>query len=192
MAGENCVLTVPNYGTYQLVVISASYDLNIIATEEQSVNAKYLYTRQVQTDTFSIQAVFTQSGDRRAFANWYQGYAKQATSPSPVGPMRVQIPSRNFDMFGFLTDGVQETFTPKDVTWTLSLNFKGAFMANQSGYASGADPISLASGPDAANPYFYPSGNPSSGPTYNPAPITNPTSSQVQYVINQAQANGWL
>lgn len=192
MAGENGLLTADGYGTYSVVVQRISYGLNIIATEEETATFKYLYTRQVQTDVFSIEIVFVTSEARTAFSRWYQGYARQAIQPSPVGVMRVQVPNRNFDMFGTPTDGVEESTTVTDVTWPMTITFHGGFFAGQNSYVNDSNIVSLSTAKDAVNPLFYPTGTNINGPVYDPAgtaPVTS--SAAVQWAIVNSLNQGW-
>lgn len=128
----NCTLTAYGMDTYgqptdwPLRALQVSYGLNIIGQEDQAGAVKTFYARQVQEDQFAVVVVFVNAKERRDFFTWYQAYAQYATSPGPVGPMRVQVPSRGFDFLGTLTDGVQEQTTVPDVTWRMTLQFQGA------------------------------------------------------------------
>lgn len=156
MAGQglNTVLTAAGVGTFALRTTRISFGLNVIATEGQSATFKYLYTRQVQVDTFSIQVLFDSTAERNAFFNWYRNYANLAIVPSPVGSIRVQVPSRNFDMTGTLIDGPTLATKPEDVTWDNTLNFKGATFTNQAQPATGSKYVPPSN--TVASKFFYP------------------------------------
>lgn len=199
MAGENGLLTAAGYGTFPIVVTRLSYGLNIIATEEQTATSKYLYTRQVQTDTFSVRILFDTSAKRRAFFNWFQGFAKLAIVPSPVGTMRVQVPGRDFDAFGTPTSGMQEVTTPKDVTWEVDITFRGAFFPGDNAYVNDpSNQIYQAPGDKTANQYFYPtsSANVTAIPLSTESPAqaaAQATSAVVQTVVSGiGDALDWL
>lgn len=188
MSGENCLITAAGYGTTTVKVGRVSYGLNIIATEEQAATSKYLYTRQVQTDVFTLQVIFTTISERHSFVTWFQGFAQLAITPSPVGTMQVQIPSRQFNMYGTLTTGVEEDTTPSDVIWTMSLTFNGAFFPGQNSYVN--DPtnsIYQAPGDKVASQFFYPVSSNLNGPSYSPAQTATatPTTADIQATLNK-------
>jgi hypothetical protein len=156
LAGQGCntILTAAGVGSFQLRTHQISFSMNVICTEDQSSTYKYLYTRQAQTDTFALQVIYDSMAERDSFFNWYYQYANLAIVPSPVGSIRVQIPSRNFDMTGTLISGLNKTNTPSDVLWDNTLEFKGATFTNQSGvplaskFVASPDPV--------ASKFFYP------------------------------------
>lgn len=152
--GRNAVITATGVGSFPLRVIRISYGLNIIATEDQSATFKYLYTRQVQTDSFAIDVMFDSTGERDGFFNWFRGYANLAIKPSPVGSVRVQVPARQFDMTGTLISGPQLVTTPTDVVWVNTLQFNGATFTNQSGTPVTSKYVAPAN--STASKYFYP------------------------------------
>lgn len=139
MAPKNGTFIADGIGNYSIQVLQIAYGLNIIAQEDQAATFKILYTRQVQTDTFSLQVVFDSLTERLAFRQWVVNYAAQAISPSPVGAIRVVVPQRNFDMIGVLTQGVVETTTPEDVLWPMTLQFNAAQFNNTASFINDND-----------------------------------------------------
>lgn len=200
---SNGLLTAAGYGKFLILVDHVSYGLNIIGVAEQTAKYKYFYARQVQTDTFSINVIFTTSTEREAFFKWFIGFAQLAISPSSVGTMRVQVTpppapgSTNgyaFDMQGTPTTGVIETTTPKDVTWPMTIAFNGAFFTGQNQYVN--DPVSSiyqASADQTAGKYFYPDSNALNKAAYNPAAASaqSLSSIQLQMAVQAIDQGNW-
>lgn len=164
-----------------------AYGLNIIGQEDEAAYAKTFYVRQVQEDVFYLTVEFITAKERRDFFSWYQNYAIQATKPSPVGPMRVQVPSRNFDFYGTLTQGVQEVTTPQDVTWNMTLQFNGAqpttslssaYINDGSAYQAQQD--------ETVSDWFYPNSPSPAQNLYDATQSIDQVAKEVQSVISGA------
>lgn len=171
--GYNALLSANGMPDIYLRVMRVSLPVNILANEEESVSSKFLYTRQIQSDTFVVTVIFDSMAERGEFYTWYTSYANQTIIPSPVGACRLQVPSRDVDLSGTLTSGVALSNTVSDVTWPMDLTFSGSPSNGYTNFAS----FFYANKNSTDTQYFYPD----SEAYLNGAEI--PTSSQVQAVM---------
>jgi hypothetical protein len=127
----DCILSAKGYGTLTVPVVSIDFGPSIVATEDMGRDNRIFYPMQVQMDTFSISAVFTNKADSNTFNRWVWRYAEYASSPGSaiaVG-LRVQVPIRAFDFMGFPVSGWSYHWAPvtlQDVSWVVTINFDGA------------------------------------------------------------------
>ena len=181
-SGYNGVLTASGYGSIPIRVKTIEYGLNIVGSPDASSTFKYFYTRQRQVDSFNVTVIFDSTAEREAFFTWFREYALQAIAPSSVGPVRVQVPVRNFDMTATLVNGVQKVNAPTDVLWENTLVFQGATF--NTGYTAASTFSAPAN--SVSSQYFYPQStdlNASSVPA--PTPLVYYTSIAIQDAINR-------
>jgi hypothetical protein len=127
----DCILSAKGYGTLTVPVVDLNFGPTIVATEDMGRDNRIFYPMQVQMDTFSISAIFTNKADSNTFNRWIWRYSEFASSPGSaiaVG-LRVQVPIRAFDFMGFPTQGWSYHWAPvtmQDVSWVVTINFDGA------------------------------------------------------------------
>lgn len=177
-------MTADSMPDIQLRVYQISIPVNIIAVENESATYKYLYTRQIQNDTFVLKTVFDSIYERRTFYQWFTSYIAQTIVPSPVGRCRVVVPAREFDMQGTLTRGIVETTSVTDVLWSMDLEFHGAQFSSSASYVN--DSISsiytnTSPSDTGTSQYFYPTANAFTGaPANAPTNEVPPTANDIQ------------
>jgi hypothetical protein len=131
MAGENCVISVPNFGSIKLVVIRLVFGLNIFTFgaggEIESRTAKQFHTSHRTSGSFDITMVFNSWPRYDEAMKWFERYIQWAADPNTdASPARVVVPSRRFDRTAVLEGGLTFGDQAGKVVYLVELSFKGA------------------------------------------------------------------
>lgn len=191
VTNSDCILSANGYKSPIVVpVISIDYGLSIVATQDTGRFNNIFYPMKAQRDTFSVSAVFASKAGTNFFNRWIWEYVEFACAPGSaiaVG-LRVQMPSRNFDMTGFPTSGWSFHFAPvalEDVVWVITIAFDGAARSQAQVWApptSQFGPIVHPANPNEALSYpsYYGPGN---------TGIGLPTGSDAEYTLPKGAKN---
>lgn len=157
MAGENCVLSASGYGTWRAKCLGFAHGLTIVqGAPDETRNARAFYFSRRAEDRFGLTLVFSSWGDYRAFGDWIRGYGIQASTPgTPVGSMRVMVPSRGFDKVGVPSRGTVFSAEVGTIAYRMVLTFVGARETADSAPPS-VSKFMASTDPDSI--YFYPAG----------------------------------
>ena len=163
MAGENCLLSIKDYGTRRVVVTRVTHGMSVFTfnnDESQSRHRKQFLTFKRTSGSFDLSLIFTSSQARDRLSEWFRTYLIQASDPNGVThPVRVTIPSRQFDKTGILEGELEYGDIVGTPTYKLELKFMGS-----------RDPLDLTNDqlrsrfvpPESADPILprlYPSGS---------------------------------
>lgn len=157
MAGENCTLSVAGYGASTVILERFSHGLDIIASQDSGRQRKALYVSAVTASRFSI-TIALGSDPARAFLFfiWLKTYADRLANPNNgLGPMRVQVPSRNFDRMAILKTGIRVNENLEQINRRLTLGFIGARTPDDFANPMASEFVNTE---DADARYFYPAG----------------------------------
>lgn len=162
---NNCRLSVANYGQVAVRATRVVHGMSIVSYggEPQSRNGKAFYSSKRTSGSFDLQLIFSSHRRYRQVAEWLERYGRWVANPgTDASPMRVTIPSRNFDKTAALTTGVTFGDVAIGITYTMNLAFMGS-----------RDPLDLSSrhlstfavpdSDDPALPHLYPGGTQTSG-----------------------------
>lgn len=155
MSGENALLASANYGAFVCRVTAVSHGIKIIGQEQDARSSQTFLTSRVVEDNFILSIVFATYAGYAAFGNWMQGYIqKQAGADSTGMPMRVIVPSRNFDRIGIPTSPIPFGDDITLVTHKLRVSFVATIDPNPTNFSKyfGAPNDTIFA------PYFYPGG----------------------------------
>lgn len=157
MSGENCTLSASGYGQVGVVVSSFSHGMEVIGSSDQGRNRKAFYASARTSTAFSITILLGSDRTRYAlFVLWLKSYCDRLASPNGgVAPMRVRIPSRNFDRLAVPRSGIRFGDNMEEISRKLVINFIGARSPDDF-----ANPIAsqFVNTTDADARYFYPGG----------------------------------
>lgn len=161
MGSANCTISIPGFGAIRVKATRVTHGMSVIqynvGGEGRNVGAFYASKRT--SGSFELDLVFgTYWGYERVML-WLQSYMYWAGNPKTFAtPVRVTIPSRNFDKTGALEAGVSFGDKVGEVTYKATLEFVGA-----------RDPLEMAGtyvsqyalpdNSDPSLPYFNPSGD---------------------------------
>lgn len=157
MSGENCTLSAAGFGSVNVMLASFSHGIEIVGTSDSARTRKAFYVSAVTSTAFSI--VILCGSDKRRYSLlslWLKSYGDRVSNPNGgVGPMRVQVPSRNFDRLAIPKTGVHFGEVWNDVARTIPLSFVGARSPGDF-----ANPLAsnFINSTDADGKYFYPGG----------------------------------
>lgn len=159
----NAAIGAQNYGIKLAPVVSISFGIEQRSQEAHSRQKQTMYAQQVLDPSFVIGMTFTDQPEYHDMFEWFRAYGYLVTATdSIVGPMRVLVPSRNFDKIGVPTSGMTFGDDVSAVTFKLNIVFEGT-----------SDPVTTDSGSlspywsqfvlpgkaaDQSAPYFYPGG----------------------------------
>lgn len=155
MSGENALLASANYGTFVCRVTAVSYGMKIVGEQQDARASQTFLTSRVVEDNFILSIVFASYASFTAFGTWMQGYiAKQGGGDSTAMPMRVIVPSRNFDKIGIPTSPIPFGDDITLVTHKVKVSFVAAIDPNPTNFAK----YFPAPNDTIFAPYFYPAG----------------------------------
>lgn len=163
--GENCFVSASGYGAYNLVAEAFAHGINIEAAGAQAKQRRALYLTDLTSGSFVVEPVFVGFEAYRSFYEWLRTYCLNVTQPDTrVGPMRVRIPSRNFDRVGIPSG----TYTFGDdagaFVYRMAVAFRGAKNPTDASAVSRFYPPVARPHPQTgtpqnlAAPYYYPGG----------------------------------
>jgi hypothetical protein len=158
MTGENCTLSASGYpGAVKVAIERFSHGMEIIGTSDAARSRKAFYVSAVTTSNFSITILCGSDPTRFALLTlWLKGYGDRLGNPDGgVGPMRVQIPSRQFDRLAILKTGVRFGERVGAFSRRIALGFVGAVSPGDF-----ANPMAsnFVNSTDVEARYFYPGG----------------------------------
>lgn len=185
-AQGNCTISVAGYGTRSFYCTGVQYGINVVANQGASRNGQAFYPLKRTSGSFTLMLLFPNHRDYQNAAIWFANYATiMANGSDKLGPMRVQIPSSEFDKVAIVKSGIEFGDTMESVTYGMTLGFDGA--------RDSLDPASALissfitpKGVDTIGRYFFPATTPTGDASPNQTPwyLYNPGSS------SSGQSNG--
>jgi hypothetical protein len=124
----NCTLDAPGYGAYKLLITQVTYGKNIVANQTEARRFGAFYPQVATSGEWSVTAEFPTWAMCNNFMTWIAGYYNRVTdsSRSPLLPMTVSVPSRQFRKMGYpaLTAEFGDEFGK--IVWTVPIPFVSA------------------------------------------------------------------
>lgn len=158
MAGENCIIGASGFGYRAVRAETFDIGMSIIADSGESKEGQTFYTRKVTKGSFDLTVMFASYEEYKDFTDWMTSYARLLSRDAEsTGPMRVIIPSRNFDRFGVPNEGYTMGDEVKALVRRQTYSFVGASDPIDYDNQSLAQFILPVNDPSEA-PYFYPAG----------------------------------
>jgi hypothetical protein len=167
--GLNCTLTFPNgkdargretHSSFRVRADVVGHGMTMVADSSSARNARAYYPHKVTPSRFYLRVLLKGYSERKAFADWMQGYANYVMNPGLAAgnkfpDMRVLLPARGFDREGVPLSGFEWGNTIGAMIWTPVITFECT--------REPQDPktISASSFQDAQDPdlkYFWPMG----------------------------------
>lgn len=182
----NCKISAHGFGNRFISVPRIIHGISIVPNgEDVTRNGRVLYTKMVSSSGFTMEVQFTTHHDYTRFANWLQRYARRRTNPrmKALGPLRVQVPSVNFDKVVEVQTGITYGDSFGRFVHRMTLSFTGA-----------SDPVDVTRGftlshyraprvHDHAAQFFHPAGR---------QLTAGQEQGDVLYGIPEDQLNDWL
>ncbi len=130
--GLNCTLSYPKGNAnqqYRLRVDQVNHGIQMIADESAGRNTRAYYPHRSAPMQITIRPLLKGYDERKAFSDWLQAYADYLMDPGlPAGigfpAIRIQIPSRNIDLYGLPLQGYEWGDTIGSMLWTPSVVFE--------------------------------------------------------------------
>jgi hypothetical protein len=130
--GLNCTLTYPKDGTNHTFRVRADvlgHGMTMVADSSSARNARAYYPHRPTPSRFYLRVLLKGYSERKAFADWMQGYANFVMNPGlPAGDkfpdMRVLLPARGFDREGVPLSGFEWGNTVGAMVWTPVITFE--------------------------------------------------------------------
>lgn len=130
MKGENCTLSVDRFGSVNVIAETVSHGISLIsygAGAGETRMFQSFYTSKRTSGSFDLGLVFPSYEDYERVMKWIERYGRWASNPHAIpSPMRVQIPSRNFNKTGIPETGITYGDKAGSVTYRVTLAFMGA------------------------------------------------------------------
>lgn len=177
MSGENCTISIKNYGSYKVHCTAIDYGLTIIATQDQARARRAFYVTKWLDDGFGIDIQFSTEAAFDKFCTWLRNYGRSIIQTnSVVGVVTVSVPSRKFLKSGIpANSGGSSSPIPFEtrvgmLAPKMHLDFVGtkdAFnVSEKSKYSHFQNPSKRALILNPQIAYFYPAGTQLSGSQY--------------------------
>ena len=158
MAGENCIIGANGFGYRAVRAESFDIGMSVIADTGEAKETQTLYTRKVTKGSFELTVMFGSYAEYKDFTDWMTSYARiLSRDAEATGPMRVIIPSRNFDRFGVPNEGYTMGDEVKALVRRQTYSFVGASDPIEYDNQNLAQFILPENDPSEA-PFFYPAG----------------------------------
>lgn len=161
MGKANCLISIADYGAHRVKATRVTHGMSVVAYSGEGVSrrGRAFYPSKRTSGSFELDLVFTTYGGYRKIANWLERYSRWASNPKSLAtPVRVVIPSRNFDKVGVLEEGL----TFGDVVAATSYTMTLAFVGSRDPMEMNGRNLSMFRLPknidDPALPYLYPAG----------------------------------
>jgi hypothetical protein len=130
--GLNCTLIYAKDGTNHAFRVRADvvgHGMVMVADSSSARNARAYYPHRAAPSRFYLRVLLNGYNERKAFADWMQGYANFVMNPGlPAGDkfpdMRVLLPARNFDREGVPLSGFEWGDTIGGMVWTPVITFE--------------------------------------------------------------------
>lgn len=156
---SNATMSASKWGTIYVKILQIGHGVHIASSTVQTRFSRALYATKRTSGTFGLVIVCSSYDEYDSLGKWITGYGRKAASTEGgVGPVRVVVPSRNFDKVA-IPSGVTFGDAVGAITYPVSINFTGARdpVPHTPGFISS---FSLPTGRDVdpALPYFYPGG----------------------------------
>lgn len=182
MKGINAIMYADNYGGHYVVANALDYGITIIGQADEARQNRAFYVRKVIDDMFSIEVVFTKYAEYKEFSDWLLHYGLAAAGDSTAyPPMRVLVPSQEFDKFGIPQTGITFGDDPRLNAWHMVIEFQGT--RDPTSFNTNAYSTFVQASADLVHAqYYYPAGTQLTGsakgqddPFYDiPAPARAP------------------
>jgi len=185
MSNVNGLFIAPGYGNAAFYVIHVAYGVAASVKEAESANDRTAYFHNVFADNFVISMQFNSWENYNAAADWFSFYMlAAANADTPISPMTVVVPSRNFMGVGIPETGVSFGDHVPAITYPMTVSFVSALDSQAPTEISWAPPQN----PGPANSSFYPLDNGAS-PYYDSVLFDAPTPPVTATPNNGAKAN---
>jgi hypothetical protein len=136
--GLNCTLTFPNgkdprgnptYSAFRVRADVLGHGMTMVADSSSARNARAYYPHRATPSRFYLRVLLKGYSERKAFADWMQGYADFVMNPGLAAgdsfpDMRVLLPARNFDREGVPLSGFEWGDTIGAIVWTPVITFE--------------------------------------------------------------------
>jgi hypothetical protein len=130
--GLNCTLTYPRNGSnlvFRVRADTVGHGMTMVADSSSARNARAYYPHRPTPSRFYLRVLLKGYNERKAFADWMQGYADYVMNPGlPAGDrfpdMRVLLPARTFDREGVPLSGFEWGDTIGAILWTPVITFE--------------------------------------------------------------------
>ena len=124
----NCTIDAPGFGSLKIMVDMLSYGKKVISNESEARRFKAFYPQIASSGQWVVRGVFPSWAQHHFFMSWMAAYYNRVTdtSRSPLLPMTVSVPKRNFRRQGY---PVLETKFGDEfgkVLWTVAIPFVSA------------------------------------------------------------------
>ncbi len=162
--GLNCLLTYPRDGGFRTMRVRADvlgHGMTMVAESSSARNARAYYPHKVTPSRFYLRVILKGYNERKAFADWMQGYADYVMNPGlPAGDsfpdMIVAVPTRNFHREGVPLNGFEWGDTAGGMVWTPVITFECTKEPQELGVPVTPSRFVNATDPDMK--YFWPMG----------------------------------
>lgn len=158
VAIRNATLDAPGFGVRQERCTILGYGKTFYANEGEGRRFKSFYPVVATSGTWFINLIFTSFHEKEGFNAWLAMYYSRVVDPyeSPLMPMTVTVPSRNFRKVGYPVASAEFGDQFGQVTYQMMLQFKSASDPTLTRFYASKfkPPIS-----DEAAKFFYPDGN---------------------------------
>lgn len=131
--GLNCTLSYPQSSkassVFRVRADVLGHGMTMIADSSSARNARAYYPHRPTPSRFYLRVLLKGYSERKAFANWMQGYADFVMNPGLAAgdsfpDMRVLLPARNFDREGVPLSGFEWGDTIGALVWTPVITFE--------------------------------------------------------------------
>lgn len=121
----NGSLTAPGFGEYKIRVIRLGYGKSIVAKEAEARRFKAFYPQVATSGLWFVETVFTSHREMSDFGLWIVSYYNRLIDPygSPLLPMTVRVPSRDFLKVGYPTPEVDFGDQFARALYPMTINF---------------------------------------------------------------------
>lgn len=167
--GLNCTLSFNNgtdrqgrntYSSFRVRADVLGHGMTMVSDSSSARNARAYYPHRPTPSRFYIRVLLRGYNERKAFADWMQGYANYVMNPGLAAgdkfpDMRVLLPARGFDREGVPLSGFEWGDSVGTIVWSPVITFECT--------REPQDPDSIASSrfENASDPdmkYFWPMG----------------------------------
>ena len=165
MGNANCTISIANFGAVRVKAMRATHGMSVVAYNGggQSRHGEAFYPSKRTSGSFELVLKFSSYEGYERVGVWLQRYMIWAGNPKALAtPVRVQIPSRDFDKIGALEKGPSFGDQVAATSYEMNLGFVGA----RDPMAMGGTYVSRFQRPKVKDPaaeYFYPAGTQLSG-----------------------------
>ena len=157
----NCTVSIAGHGKKAVRATRVVHGMSVVAyaSEGQSRARKTFYSSKRTSGSFELTLTFATHAGYTAFNEWLERYARQSANPRAVpAPVRVIIPSRNFDKVGALSGGVTYGDEIDATSYQITLSFVGSRDPLDLGVKTNLSQFQMPKSKDLALPYLYPGG----------------------------------